>query len=55
MIEISCNKTEKRKILEALEHMDTPCLFPRSATTCALRLDSSCRNCLEKKIKWNIH
>lgn len=54
MIEISCNKAEKEKLISTLETMPIPCLFPRRAKTCYLSKDNSCRKCLETKIKWNV-
>jgi len=54
MIEITCNKTEKKKIIETLEVMPIPCLFPRTAKTCFLDKNNSCKKCLETKIKWNV-
>ena len=53
MIEIKCNKTEKEKIIQALEVMQGTCLFPRKVQTCWLVAGSECRQCLETKIKWN--
>lgn len=52
MIEIKCNKTEKEKIIKALEVMESPCLFPRSRSRCVYDYDCACRKCLETKIKW---
>lgn len=54
MIEITCNKTEKEKLISTLEVMPIPCLFPQKAKTCFLSKGNSCRKCLESKIKWNI-
>ena len=52
MIEIKCNKTEKKKIIAALEVMQGTCLFPRQAQSCWMVTGNDCRQCLEKKIKW---
>lgn len=54
MIEIKCNKTEKRKIIDALAHGGLPCLFPRRAATCTRDLSMTCQKCLEKNIKWEV-
>lgn len=54
MIEITCSKTEKEKLINTLEVMPIPCLFPRKAQTCYLSKENSCRKCLETKIKWNV-
>lgn len=55
MIEITCTKTEKTRIIDALAHSGFPCLFPRKAAFCSLDRASDCRDCLEKKIRWNVH
>lgn len=54
MIEITCTKAEKDKLISVLEIMPVPCLFPRKGKTCFLEKGNSCKNCLETKIKWNI-
>lgn len=54
MIEITCSKKEKEKLINTLEVMPIPCLFPRKANTCFLEPGNSCRRCLETKIKWTI-
>ena len=53
-MEITCTRTQKKKIIDTLEHMDNPCLFPRAQSTCYLNRSASCRDCLEKRITWNI-
>lgn len=54
MIEITCTKTEKEKLISTLETMPIPCLFPKKAKTCYLDKGNSCRKCLETKIKWDV-
>lgn len=54
MIEITCTKTEKEKLISTLEIMPIPCLFPKKAQTCYLDKGNSCRKCLEAKIKWSV-
>ena len=54
MIEITCSKKQKEQIIDALQYLDTPCLFPRMQKTCVLDRDTSCKKCLEKNIKWNV-
>lgn len=55
MIEITCTKTEKKKIIDAPLRMDLPCLFPHTAKMCAVDYANyNCKKCLETKIKWNI-
>lgn len=51
MIEITCTKTEKKKIIKGLQRINLPCIFPRKARTCRLK---PCRQCIEEGIKWNI-
>jgi hypothetical protein len=52
MIEIKCNKTEKKKIIDALKVMDSPCLFPKKQSICPLDIKADCEKCLNSKIKW---
>lgn len=55
MIEITCTKAEKKKLIEVLKVMPIPCLFPKKANTCFLDpKNNNCEKCLETKIKWNI-
>ncbi len=54
MIEIKCTKRDQDKIIRALEVMELPCLFPKTAKNCALTPGESCRKCLTTKIKWDI-
>lgn len=54
MIEITCTKTEKTRIIDALVHSGFPCLFPRKSAFCSLGRRLDCKDCLEKKIRWNV-
>ena len=54
VIEIKCTKRDQDKIIRALEVMELPCLFPKTAKNCALTPGESCRKCLTTKIKWDI-
>lgn len=53
MIEITCTKTDKARIINAITD-SAVCLFPRKQSFCALSRDFDCRKCLEEKIKWTI-
>ena len=54
VIEIKCTKRDQDKIIRALEVIELPCLFPKTAKNCALTPGESCRKCLTTKIKWDI-
>lgn len=53
MVEITCNKRQKEKIIEALLSPNG-CLWPRKQSHCAYDPLADCRTCFEKKIKWNL-
>lgn len=53
MIEITCTKTDKTRIIDAITDSGA-CLFPRKQTFCSMDRDADCRKCLETKIKWHI-
>jgi hypothetical protein len=53
MIEITCSRAQKRRIINALLCPDG-CLWPRSQKGCAIDFTRSCEDCFEKKIKWNL-
>jgi hypothetical protein len=52
MVEITCNKRQKEKIIEALLCPEG-CLWPRKMAHCAYDPLADCRTCFEKKIKWH--
>lgn len=51
MVEIKCNKAQKKKIIQSLLNPDG-CLFPRQRAFCAYDNSADCKKCFEKKIKW---
>lgn len=53
MIEITCNKKQKKTIIQSLQNPDG-CLFPRKRKSCVYGSDTDCVKCFEKGIKWNI-
>lgn len=54
MIEITCSKEEKEKLIKALENMQLQCFFsPKKSKFCSVS-KNNCRNCLETRIKWNV-
>lgn len=54
MIEIKCNKLQKKVIIAALLDPDG-CLFPQKRRWCILDKDADCKKCFENNIKWDIH
>lgn len=51
MVEIKCNKQQKKIIIASLLNPDG-CLFPRKRNTCVYDPNASCEKCFETKIKW---
>ena len=54
MIEIKCNKAEKRRIIDGLVRMRLPCLFPRKSRYCTNDPFMTCQKCIEQNIKWEV-
>lgn len=58
MIEITCTKTEKQRLIALMKNMqgikDATCLFLRAANFCLTNHDASRKNCVKTRIKWNI-
>lgn len=51
MIEIKCNRRQKKVIMESLLNPDG-CLFPRKKSRCTYDPDADCKKCIEENIKW---
>ncbi|MCD8222086.1 MAG: hypothetical protein LUD07_07870 [Clostridiales bacterium] len=56
MIEITCTRKEKEKLIDQLSMLEPPCIFSRRPRQieCLSSENRHCEKCLETRIKWNV-